>query len=135
MLTSLRLPLENKKYAYIEVENVFNGNDIEIHIIDRNKPKSGVSIFECIDEVQEQLIEELGAEEFGMHFLSNTKWYLYSKTGKVGEFRSIGGVKELKPYYPELNTDLVKLAMERSGIKTTNKILFKKPEFEQLALF
>lgn len=134
MLKSLRLPLENGKYAYIEVQAKFNNGKVEVHIIDRIRPNSGISIFECIEEVQEVLIKEFGAGDFVMDFLQNSKWFLYSKTGKVGEFRTIGGVKELKPFYPELDPELVKLAMERSGITPTNA-MFEKPQFEQLSLF
>lgn len=134
MLTSLRLPLENGKYAYVEVQAEYK-EQIEVHIIDRNKPKSGVSIFECIEEVQEQIINGLGAEDFVMNFLVNSKWFLYSKSGKVGEFRTIGGVKELKSYSPELNRELVALTMERSGLTTPTEVLFVTPDFEQLALF
>ncbi|WP_121616812.1 hypothetical protein [Virgibacillus halodenitrificans] len=133
MLKSLRLPLENGKYAYIEVQAKFHG-EVEVHIIDRIRPNSGISVFECIEEIQEVIIKDLGASDFVMDFLQNSKWFLYSKTGKVGEFRTIGGVKELKTYHPELDQQLVKLAMERSGITPTNS-MFDTPETEQLSFF
>ncbi|MEX3623624.1 hypothetical protein [Viridibacillus arvi] len=134
LLTSLRLPLENGKYAYVEVKAEFK-EQVEVHIIDRINPKSGVSIFECIEEVQEQIITELGAKDFALKFLVKSKWFLYSKLGKVGEFRTIGGVKELQPYTPELDQELVKIAMERSGVTTPIEVLLEKPVCEQLALF
>lgn len=134
MLKSLRLSLENGKYAYIEVQAKFNNGVVEVHIIDRIRPNSGVSIIECIEEVQEMIIRELGAGDFIMKFLQNSRWFLYSKTGKVGEFLTIGGVKELKTYHPELDQELVKLSMERSGI-TPKDSMFETPEYEQLALF
>lgn len=133
MLTSLRLSLENGKYAYLEVQAKFNG-EVEVHIIDRIRPSSGVSIFDCIEEVQEEIIRELGAADFVMDFLQNSRWFLYSKTGKVGEFRTIGGVKELKTYHPDLDQQLVTLSMERSGI-TPTVAMFETPDFEQLSLF
>jgi hypothetical protein len=133
MLKSLRLPLENGKYAYIEVKAKFMGQ-VEVHIIDRIRPNSGVSIIDCIEEVQEDIIRELGAGDFVMDFLTTSRWFLYSKKGKIGEFRTIGGVKELKPYHPELDSELVKLSLERSGITPTEE-MFEKPQYEQLSLF
>lgn len=115
MLKPLRLPLENGKYAYIEVKAVFK-EFMEIHIVDRTNVKSGVSIIDCIEELQEKIISEFGAKDFVMDFLQNSNWYLYSKHGRVADYRTIQGVRELQPFDPVLNQDLVKLAMERSGI-------------------
>lgn len=116
MLKSLRLPLENKKYAYIEVKAIYNERHIEVHIIDRINPKSGVSIIECIEEIQELIINSLGAKDFAIKLLTKSKWFLYGKQGKVAQYQTIEGVQLLQPYDPRLDKEMVELAMERTAI-------------------
>ncbi len=141
MLVSLRLPLESGKYAYVKVQAVFN-EDVEIHIIDRQKPKSGVSIIDCIEEVQEQIIQELAASDFALNFITKSSWVLYGKKGEVAEYRTVGGVKELNPYSPILDKELLEETLACKGETMDMYFTVKKPivnieeeSFEQLSLF
>lgn len=135
MMKPLRLPLENGKYAYIEVKALFT-DCMEVHIVDRTNVKSGVSIMDCIEEIQEAIINEFGAKDFVMNFLKHSKWFLYSKNGKVGEYRTIEGVRELQAFDPVLDHELVALAMERSGtVMPLAAIIPVDMACEQLSLF
>jgi hypothetical protein len=142
MLVSLRLPLKNGKYAYVKVKAVFN-EEVEVHIIDREKPKSGVSILDCIEEVQEQIIKELAAHDFAVQFISHSRWILYGKNGEMAEYRTIGGNKKLTPYNPVLDKELLHETLARKGETlemyfTTKPVIINEPvheKYEQLSLF
>lgn len=136
LLKSMRLPLENKKYSYVEVAAEFTNGQMEIHIIDRAKPRSGVSILQCIEEVQNQIITEFGAKDFAVKFLVNSRWFLYGKNGKVGEYRTVEGVRELQNFDPILNKEFVTLSMERSGLELPDPAAINLAmSCEQLTLF
>lgn len=111
MLTKFRLPLENKKYTYVEVKAVFN-EFVEIHIIDRLKPKASVSIIETIVEVQEQLLEKMGVTDSILPFLRETKWILYGKDGEIFEY-SYGELIEMSHFHPLVDQELGEVVMDR----------------------
>ncbi|MGG2120027.1 hypothetical protein AB1J99_30935 [Bacillus bombysepticus] len=117
-IVGLRLNVnqENKKYAYVFVKTRFAAGQFTIHIQDRRHLDSGVSILDCILDVQDELINLLGVREFVYKFLNESKWILYGKNGDIREFKY--GEQEVidQVYTAGLDDQFLELSLERKGV-------------------
>lgn len=111
----VRLRVSKNKFAYVFVKTNFYNGQFIIHLIDRLHVNTGVSILDCILDVQVEIIEHLGAKEFAYKFINNSKWILYGKDGEVKEF--IYGEQERinHVFTAGLSEEFLELTLERKG--------------------
>ena len=92
---------------------------MEIHLVDRLKPKSSVSILESIYEIQEQILKHVGIEDNVLLFLKDSKWILYGKEGEIYEYL-YGELFEINSnFHPILDREIM---VEERNLSKTNTL-------------
>ncbi|TXR64568.1 hypothetical protein [Bacillus sp. AR18-7] len=114
-ILSIRLEVEEERYAYVFIKTKFNNEKLIVHLIDRQHLDSGVSIIDCIEDVQEQIIDYFAAHEFMYRFINDSKWMLYGKNGEIKEciFGEQQRISHVFDYV--LAEEFLELTLERNG--------------------